>query len=71
MCVCAAASISRSVLHECSYLFLTSCVPLFCSLLSQGSVRANQKGDEGQSRQGGEHGADAELPAGSGHPAAV
>lgn len=37
----------------------------------QRSLRADQKGDEGESRQGRKHRADAELPEGTSHPATV
>lgn len=37
----------------------------------QGSFRADQKGDKGESRQGREHGADAELPERKSQHAAV
>lgn len=40
-------------------------------LLLQRSVRTNQKGDKGESRQSREHRADAEFPEGTGHSASV
>lgn len=40
-------------------------------LLLQEPVGADQKGDQGRARPGGEHRAHAELPEGAGHPAAV